>query len=69
MCGGVYWKSLTQGRCKDGNHQNSTVVVFWSMETCQGSGDFSDEYLTAAKVESLRLYHAGLAVFAFEQLQ
>ena len=38
------------------------------MENCQGSGDFSDECPTAVLGESLRLFHAGLAVLAYERL-
>ena len=63
------WKSLTQGRCKHGNHRNSTAVEFWPMKNCQGSGDFSDECRTAVLGESLWLFHAGLAVLVFERLQ
>ena len=69
MCGGGCWKSLTQSRCKHGNHRNSAAVEFWPMENCQGSGDFSDECPTAVLGEPLRLFHAGLAVLAFERLQ
>ena len=38
------------------------------MENCYGSGDFSDECPTAVLGESLRLFHAGLAVLVYERL-
>ena len=38
------------------------------MENCYGSGDFSDECPTAVLGESLRLFHAGLAVLVYEWL-
>ena len=38
------------------------------MENCQGSGDFSDECSTAVLGESLKLFHAGLAVLVYERL-
>ena len=69
MYGGGYWKSLTQGRCKHGNHRNAKcvsfvrlAVAFWPMKNCHGSGDFSEECPTAVLGDPLRIFHAGLAL-------
>ena len=64
MCGGGYWKSLTQGRRKHGRHRNANIyaVAFWPMKNCHGSGDFSEECPTAVLGDPLRIFHAGLAL-------
>ena len=69
MCGVVCRKSLTWSRCKHGNHRNYTVVAFWPMENCQGSGDFSDECPTAVQGEALQFLNAGLVLLVFERQQ